>query len=344
MSTVFLLLLLASVHCSISYALPIPSSNETYFVSDSAFPGSLQMNLQELSNYAMNSMQLSNQSLLELYRESAEIINGTNGADSVLLELDPVDGDNSEPRILVMAVFNPDAPSHEDILNQFSLYFVNLTDSLPIAQTTSILSNSSMESLNTSSTWSIFTNFLKNQANAVVGAFLMPLNVGAQAIQQLSTDHAKYVAAGTTFGSAISKPIIMQAIALPNNIASRVVNVTNTQAVMLQSAVSATKEAATVAVDSTIDGVEAGGTLAVKYVARPVGAFVGANANLAGQAVSGLGHGLHQAAIQLNLLGDRIGSKAQSVVSGGSWALAWGMDNDVLLPHELKAMESNTQP
>ncbi len=335
-------------------------------------PDHLKMNLQELSNLAMNPVELSNQSLLELYRQSADIINGTGGADSVLFELDSSadNGNSSQPKILVMAVYNPDAPSHDDLLDRFSLYFVNMTDSMPpgmsvaaggapttstLKQSSSMLGDQSYDEYehpnNRTSSLAILQNFAKNQVNALLGAFWMPFNVGAQTMEALRLEHAQYVAAGSTFGSALSKPVIMQAIALPNSVASRIINVTGEQVELVETAEAASKQAVTGAIDAASgaigaaasgvnSGLHSGGRLAVQYAARPLGAFVGGNVNLAGSAVSRLGQGLDQAALQLNLLGDRLGESAQSVVSGGSWALAWAMDEEMMLPSEVAAMEA----
>lgn len=329
------------------------SDSSGYNIIGHLLPDHLKMNLQELSNLAMNPVELSNISLMELYQQSADIINGTEGADSVLLELDPVDNGNGsssqQPKILVMAVYNPHAPSHDDLLDRFSLYFVNMTDSLPPGTAITATSASKpptfeaekTEELNSrTSSLAILQNFAKNQVNALLGAFWMPFNVGAQTMEQLRLEHAHYVAAGSTFGSALSKPVIMQAIAMPNNVVSRIINVTGSQVETIESAEAASKAAAVGAIDAAASGVESGGRLAVQYAARPLGAFVGGNVNLAGSAVSRLGHGLDQAALQLNLLGDRLGESAQSVVSSGSWALAWAMDEQVLLPSELAAMEA----
>lgn len=325
-----------------------------YNIIGQLLPDKLDLNLQEMSNLAMNPVELSNQTLMQLYQQSADIINGTDGADSVLLELDPVDNDNvngsSQPKILVMAVYNPHAPSHDDLLDRFSLYFVNMTDSMPPGSsitTTSALKTPQFEAEKTeqdvkgrTSPLAILQNFAKNQVNALLGAFWMPFNVGAQTMEKLRLEHAHYVAAGSTFGSALSKPVIMQAISIPNNVASRIINVTGFQVETIESAEAASKAAAAGAIDSAVSGVQTGGRLAVQYAARPLGAFVGGNVNLAGSAVSRIGHGLDQAALQLNLIGDRIGESAQSAVSGGSWALAWAMDEQVLLPSELAAMEA----
>lgn len=312
------------------------SSNSTSFspllTLSNLLPSSLlSLDMQEMADLAMNP-ELDTQSLIHLYQESADIINGTQ-ADSVLFQLNPMSNQtNVTNPILVMAVLNPNGPSQQDLLHRFRMYFVNMTD-LPNSEQVNTAINQLLARTR-QNMWTVFRNFIKNQANAIIGALWLPFNVGSKAMQQTSEEHAQYVEAGTTFGSTISQPIIMKAISLPNSIATTVVNMTTSKANAVKMAETYSKQASSSAVDAISSGTHTSSQLAVQYLARPVGAFIGSNLNIAGNTLASIGERVDHAGVQLALLGQRLGLGATDAVSHGATAIAWSLDNNVILPGE----------
>lgn len=299
----------------------------------------LNLNMQQLANVAMNPT-IDNQTLTELYNEANEITNAT-GADSVLMELDPL-GENNQTTnnsMVVLAVTNPNVPSHEDLLQRFRLYFVNLTETLPSmansSQTQSLPSPLLSTAYSRPTLWNIFQNFLRNQANAVIGAFMMPFNVATNAMLTSANQHAEYVMTGSAFGSAISAPIILKAIAIPNYIAQRVIDLDSYKVSAVESAEERTKQGADIVVENgaelIVNGTLAAGRIAHRYIIRPIGAFTGFNLNLAGNTLTHFGEGIASTGTQLNRLGQTLNNGAIGAVSAGAKAIAWGMDETVQL-------------
>lgn len=320
-------------------------------------PYLLNFNFDQMANLAMNPA-LDNQTLTELFLEANEITNVT-GADSVLMELDPVDDNNQtivtspSDNVIVLAVTNPTVPSHEDLLERFRLYFVNTTaasggdiekpEVLNDGQHPGNYDPSSRPTL-----WNIFQNFLKNQANAVIGAFMLPFNVATNAMLTSAHQHAEYVMTGSAFGSAISAPIILKAIAIPNYIAQRVIDFDAYKVGAVESTEERTKQMADSVVDNGpqffYNGTMAAGQMAHRYMIRPIGAFTGFNLNLAGSTLTSVGQGLTGAGVQLNLLSDSLTSGAEKAVSAGAKAIAWGLDQTVQLYPNPMAEASTSGP
>lgn len=318
--------------CLLATAMASAATNDSIITDEpSPLPAiELGLNIQKIADIAMNPV-LNNQSLIELYQESVEVIDDTD-ADSVLLQLDPVNNQSKTPPILVMAVYNPSVPSHEDLLNRFRLYFVNITESLP---SSAQLNNAIGDLLRTTtpSTWDILRNFIKNQANAIIGAFWIPFNVGAKAMVQSTIEHAQNIHSGSTFGSAISKPIIMKAIDIPNNVAQRVLTLADSTSNAVQTFEQQSKQFSSQTVDAISNGVVNGSEhVYSQYIARPIGAFAGFNLNWMGNTLATLGEHVNNAGIHLNVLGQQWSSGAVKAVDAGATAIAWGLDDSVQLP------------
>lgn len=268
-------------------------------------------------------------------------------ADSVLFEIDPVNAEdqsnatNQSTMVLAVRENNTQSDSssnHTDLLRQFQMYFVNLQPesnrSVDVAVTQPMTEaeqaiNVAVNNIAASGPtyWRIVSNFLKNQANAFIGTIMMPLNVGAKAMQQSVQEHAEYVLSGSQFGARISKPIFLTAVRLGNIIDQRVLNITSDQVNQIENVEFASKQMVGSAVDSAGDTVTSGARLVMQYAVRPVAAFTGFNIHLLGRTISGLGTGIHRTGSTINLAGDGLQLGAQSAVSAGATAVAWAMDN-----------------
>ena len=315
-----------------------------------SFTPTITLNLKQMADSVFDPA-LDNLSLRELYNAAEKIINGTN-AETVLFELDPINNNtnnnnnsSAEP-ILMMAVVHPDESS-QDPLDRFRLYFVNISQTnFPQKAFLSTSDNNHnnfplLSTITRENMWESIRNFFRNQAHAVVGAFWLPFRVASQAMQQVSSDHAQYVMAGTTLGSAISKPIILTAIHIPNNIAEIVVNITTTKANAVKLAEQQSKQSAEQVVDAVANvanvvsiGMTNGVNVsdhAVQYLARPIGAFVGLNLSNVGKTLSTIGQYINNTGNQIVSFGKELSTGAQNAVSHGATAITWGLDNKVVL-------------
>lgn len=327
----------------------IPLLNSTGQQLASMFlPDNFTLNLEQMSQNAMNPGWLNNQSMTDLYSHATNLINGTN-ADSVLFQIDPilVNGTTSDESTMVLAVANQTTVSanqseatHADLLQQFQMYFVNVQPEAPqdvvqaitanplLVQAEKTIEETVQNIANHGQTnWRILGNFLKNQANAIIGAIMMPFNVGATAMQHSVKEHAEYVLAGSRYGARISSPVILTAVRFGNVVDQYVLNVTNDQADRIKQTEYQTKEMVGDTIDTAADTVSTGAQLLVQYAVRPVAAFTGFNMHLLGRTMHGLGTGIHRTGSTINLAGDGLRLGAQSAVSAGATAIAWAMDN-----------------
>lgn len=318
----------------------------------------LDLNLQGMATTAMNPL-LSNNTLMQLYHNAAQIMNMTH-ADSVLLRLDPMDADVQRRNVLnstimLLAVNNTMANETTTLLDRFRLYFVNMTnldgvDSLgnsgpvPVDQSTAVndedqsssssLSNAPSFSsdfpssaLSTDGLWDVFNNFLKNQANAIVSTFMMPVNVGLHAMQHSVQEHQQAVIAGSAYGARIAAPIILKAVALPTVLDRTVLNVTNSAIDRVQNITNNTEQLAYATVDLANQAVSTAANATVHFIVRPVAAFTGFNLRLIGSSLAGVGHGVSQTGNTIHLAGHGLNSGAVTAVSAGATAIAWAMDD-----------------
>lgn len=285
-----------------------------------------ETNMEQMASSAMNPV-INNRTLIDLYYEAYVITNAT-GADSVLLELDPITGANNS--IMVMAVTRPNVPTHEDLLKQFNLYFVNFTE------TNSPMDSDSMpQSINYEepTIWQIFVDLIRNQANAIIGALMIPINVSSQAILKSTQTHSEYVMTGSSFGSVISAPVILKAISIPNIVSQRITDMTSHQINNIEMIGQEAKTLTDHGIQSIAYGINNSthfvSSAADQYVIRPIGAFTGFNLDRAGTHLADIGQSFANTGMNLHLLGERLGNGATRVVSAGATAIAWGLDDSV---------------
>ncbi|UXI23218.1 hypothetical protein NH340_JMT09161 [Sarcoptes scabiei] len=322
-------------------------------------------NMQKMADLAMNPV-IESKTLLQLYNEANSIVNVT-GADSVLLEIDQInesfpsnellssssssasffnsnlthqtDAINVNKSLMVLAVANPNVPSHEDLMKKFNLYYVNLTESnqdeLNRTQTIQNDSSSTTKPLayQDPTVWQIFIDFIRNQANAIIGALMIPIKVSSNAILKSTQTHAEYVMSGSSFGSVVSAPIILKSISIPNIISQHVVDITADGVNGVESAMEQTQTIADGAIQSLASGINDGGHFVSEstthYVVRPIGAFTGFHLDRAGSNIEQIGKSFANTGLNIHLFGERIGDDAKKVVSAGATAIAWGLDDTV---------------
>ncbi|KPM05913.1 hypothetical protein QR98_0043850 [Sarcoptes scabiei] len=318
-----------------------------------------------MADLAMNPV-IESKTLLQLYNEANSIVNVT-GADSVLLEIDQInesfqsnellssssssasffnsnlthqtDAINVNKSLMVLAVANPNVPSHEDLMKKFNLYYVNLTESnqdeLNRTQTIQNDSSSTTKPLayQDPTVWQIFIDFIRNQANAIIGALMIPIKVSSNAILKSTQTHAEYVMSGSSFGSVVSAPIILKSISIPNIISQHVVDITADGVNGVESAMEQTQTIADGAIQSLASGINDGGHFVSEstthYVVRPIGAFTGFHLDRAGSNIEQIGKSFANTGLNIHLFGERIGDDAKKVVSAGATAIAWGLDDTV---------------
>mgnify|MGYP006875372880 FL=1 len=181
--------------------------------------------------------------------------------------------------------------------------------------------------------WQIFVDFLRNQANAVIGAMMIPINVSMNAIQKSTQTHAEYVMAGSSLGSVISAPVILKSISIPNIISQHIVDIASNQMNNLETFNEQTKLMADNGIKTLANGLNNGtkivSNVTSHYVIRPIGAFTGFNLNRTGHHINNIGQSFANTGLNIHLFGERVGSNAEKLVSAGATAIAWGLDNTV---------------
>ncbi|KAH9497677.1 hypothetical protein DERF_013643 [Dermatophagoides farinae] len=299
-----LLLFFLFTNSSLIQCRSIFSEQQEQFLSE-IFPPEM-VNVPQIAEMAMNPGAMSNHTLMELFTNANDIVNST-GADSVLLEIDDHANKNNNNSIKVLAVAKPDVPSHEDLMKKFNLYFQTY--------------------------WQIFVDFLRNQANAVIGAMMIPINVSMNAIQKSTQTHAEYVMAGSSLGSVISAPVILKSISIPNIISQHIVDVASNQVNNLETFNEQTKLMADNGIKTFANGLNNGtqivSNVTSHYVIRPIGAFTGFNLNRTGHHINNIGQSFANTGLNIHLFGERVGSNAEKLVSAGATAIVWGLDNTV---------------
>lgn len=311
-------------------------------------------NIQQLAMSAMTPPLINNRTLIDLYSEAYEIVNAT-GADSVLLEMDPLNkangsssngndygSNNQNKSIVVLAVKKPNVPSHEDLMKKFNYYFVNLTESPLPNDSDSMTKNFPSQQLEYvhPTVWQIFIDFLRNQANALLGALMIPINVSANAILKSTQTHAEYVMSGSSLGSFVSAPVILKSISIPNIVAQRITDMASHQLNHVDSFGQQAKTITDVGIQilgnsinngtyMVSDAAENAADAADHWIIRPIGAFTGFHLNQVGDGISQIGQSFTSTGINIHLFGQRIGSDAVKLVSAGATAVAWGLDDTV---------------
>ncbi|KAH9423605.1 hypothetical protein DERP_005185 [Dermatophagoides pteronyssinus] len=324
------------------------SEQQEEFLSEIFPPETI--NVQQLAEMAMNPDAITNHSmLLNLFTQANNIVNQT-GADSVLLEIDDLSKNSSSSSnnnsVKILAVTNPNVPSHEDLMKKFRLYFVNYTEeesSIPfptsdeskIINPLSSSSSSSILKYSRPTYWQIFVDFLRNQANAVISAAMIPINVSAEAILKSTQTHAEYVMSGSSLGSVISAPVILKSISIPNILSQKITDIASNQVNNLELFNEQAKSMADNGIQSFTSGLNNGTQIVSNvtdhYVIRPIGAFTGFNLNLTGHHMTNIGQSFSNTGLNLHLFGQRVGTNAIHLVSAGATAIAWGMDDTVKL-------------
>ena len=331
----YLSLFLLFTTSSLIQCRSIFSEQQEQFLSE-IFPPEM-VNVPQIAEMAMNPGAMSNHTLMELFTNANDIVNST-GADSVLLEIDDHANKNNNNSIKVLAVAKPDVPSHEDLMKKFNLYFVNFTES-PISfinddhHTKTVSTTSKPIPYSHRTYWQIFVDFLRNQANAVIGAMMIPINVSMNAIQKSTQTHAEYVMAGSSLGSVISAPVILKSISIPNIISQHIVDVASNQVNNLETFNEQTKLMADNGIKTFANGLNNGtqivSNVTSHYVIRPIGAFTGFNLNRTGHHINNIGQSFANTGLNIHLFGERVGSNAEKLVSAGATAIVWGLDNTV---------------
>ncbi|KAH7645469.1 hypothetical protein DERF_013642 [Dermatophagoides farinae] len=276
---------------------------------------------------------MANHTLMELFTHANAIVNST-GADSVLLEIDDHANKNNNNSIKVLAVAKSDIPKQEDLMKKFNLYFVNLTESpLSFINNNHHTKTSKPISYNRRTYWQIFVDFLRNQANAVLGAMMIPVNVGMNAAIKAAETHAEYVLSESPLGSVISAPVILKAISIPNKISQHIVDIASNQMNNLETFNEQTKLMADNGIKTLANGLNNGtkivSNVTSHYVIRPIGAFTGFNLNRTGHLINNIGKSIANTGLNIHLSGEHVGSNAEKLVSAGATAIAWGLDNTV---------------
>ncbi|KAH7645467.1 hypothetical protein HUG17_1005 [Dermatophagoides farinae] len=326
-----LLFILFTSSSSLIQCRSIFSEQQEQFLSE-IFPPEM-VNVQQIAEMAMNPGAMSNHTLIDLFTQANDIVNST-GADSVLLEIDDHANKNNNNSIKVLAVAKPDVPSHEDLMKKFNLYFVNLTESpLSFINNNHHTETSKLIPYSHRTYWQIFVDFLRNQANAVIGAMMIPINVSMNAIQKSTQTHAEYVMAGSSLGSVISAPVILKSISIPNIISQHIVDVASNQVNNLETFNEQTKLMADNGIKTFANGLNNGtqivSNVTSHYVIRPIGAFTGFNLNRTGHHINNIGQSFANTGLNIHLFGERVGSNAEKLVSAGATAIVWGLDNTV---------------
>ncbi|OTF69107.1 hypothetical protein BLA29_002344, partial [Euroglyphus maynei] len=251
-------------------------------------------------------------------------------------EIDDLKNKHQNNSVKVLAVTNPDVPSHEDLLKKFNLYFVNYTEEKePLSFQTSSNGNNINSPISYShpTYWQIFVDFLRNQANAVIGAIMIPINVSANAILKSTQTHAEYVMSGSSLGSVISAPVILKSISIPNILSQHITDLASHQVNNIESFSEQTKLIADNGIKTFANGLNNGTNIVTNatdhYVIRPIGAFTGFNLNRTGHHISNIGQSFTNTGLNIHLFGQRVGSNAVKLVSAGATAIAWGMDDTV---------------
>lgn len=339
-----LFLILSSLSLMVVDCRSIFSEQQEEFLSEIFPPETI--NVQQLAEMAMNPDAITNHSmLLNLFTQANNIVNQT-GADSVLLEIDDLSKNSSSSSnnnsVKILAVTNPNVPSHEDLMKKFRLYFVNYTEESSIPFPTSDeskiinpLSSSSILKYSRPTYWQIFVDFLRNQANAVISAAMIPINVSAEAILKSTQTHAEYVMSGSSLGSVISAPVILKSISIPNILSQKITDIASNQVNNLELFNEQAKSMADNGIQSFTSGLNNGTQIVSNvtdhYVIRPIGAFTGFNLNLTGHHMTNIGKSFSNTGLNLHLFGQRVGTNAIHLVSAGATAIAWGMDDTVKL-------------
>lgn len=286
--------------------------------------------LGQMALSAMNPV-LNNRTLIDLYSEASEIVNAT-GADSVLMEIDSKNSTNNNTMV-VLAVNNPNVPTHEDLMKKFHLYFVNLTEG-PMPNSMNKQEQYVPKlSYSQPTYWQIFVDLIRNQANAIFGAMMIPINVGADAILKATQTHSEYVMSGSSFGSVVSAPVILKAISIPNIISQHATDMASHQLNNVQAMTNQAIVMVDNGIQSIANGVNNGTNLVTdvtdQYVIRPIGAFTGFNLDAAGTHLAHIGESFANTGLNIHLFGERLNSGAVKVVSAGATAIAWGLDDTV---------------